>query len=157
MSTTAPKAEMMHEETWKTGWWIQPKDLPATARPSRCSVRIVNEAEIASARWMFAGRSDYDVFVNGTKLEDASREIGFAYAYDVKGLLKCGKGETNELAAELRGPGMTRLFRGAMEVVFTDGRIRIYGTCAKNWRLGADGAEGLVDRTELRKDFPPSR
>jgi len=156
MEKTAKRAELMDPETWKTGWWIVcPLDADE-AQPSRYSVEIRNDGEIASARWMLAGRSDYDVFVNGTKLADAGRKIGYAYAYDVKDLLKPAKGAVNALAAEMRGPITTRQFRGALELTFTDGRIRIYGSCAKNWKLAPGKADGLVDRTELRKDFPPA-
>ena len=156
METSAKRTGMMDPETWKAGWWIVCPQDADESQPSRYSVEIRNDGEIASARWMLAGRSDYDVFVNGMKLADAGRKIGFAYAYDVKGLLKAEQGAVNALAAEMRGPVMTRQFRATLELRFTDGRIRLYGTCAKNWRLAPGKADGLVDRTELRKDFPPA-
>lgn len=156
METIAKRAELMDDEAWKAGWWIVCPQDADESRPSRYSVEIRNDGEIAAARWMLAGRSDCDVFVNGVKLADAGRKVGYAYAYDVKGLLESAKGAVNALAAEMRGSVMTRQFRATLELKFADGRIRLYGTCAKNWRLAPGRADGLVNRTELRKDFPPA-
>ena len=126
------------QEYWKVGWWVSAeKRIVAVYR---------NDGEVESAKYMVAGRGTFNAEVNGKTITAGELEPNQAYTYDITALIKGGKGESNEYAMTPLA-GRQVLIRGVIELRFKDGRVRLYGTEAKNWGE-------LREYPALRKDYP---
>ena len=125
---------------------------------------LTNSAEVVSAKWMTAGLGVYDIYVNGRAVGDDFLKPGFthnaktkySFTYDVTGLLDASAGGSNVFAAEVSAGwwrdkictpknngggffGKKSAFRGVLELMFRDGRRRIYGTDSNTWKAGTSG------------------
>ena len=127
-------------------------------------LHLANPEEVKSAKWMTTGLGVYEAYVNGRPVGCDFLKPGFthnaktkyAFTYDVTGLMKSGKGEENVFAAEVSAGwwrdkivapnndgggfyGEKSAFRGVLELVFSDGARRLYGTNARDWKAGVCG------------------
>ena len=154
---------------------------------------VTNVAEIASARWTTAGLGVYEVYVNGARVGTDFLKPGFthfaktklSFSYDVTPLLKTAAGAANVFAAEVSSgwwrdkivnfAGRKSAFRGTLDVTYSDGSRRSYGTDPDTWRCGVAGpvthagiydgedfdariaaprqGEGLTERPEVNTEF----
>lgn len=148
------RTENLHWQTWKTGDWIS--TAKGSADPVRCSLRLRNDGAVATAKWMVSGRCRYALAVNGKTVGAGTREPDLTYTYDVTGRLDKSAGAFNVFVFETDPASRPAFVRGVIELTFTDGRKRVYGTCAKNWRSGTagTGAPDLAEYTAQHRDFP---
>ena len=118
---------------------------------------VTNAAEVASARWTTAGLGVYEVYVNGARVGTDFLKPGFthfaktklSFSYDVTPLLKTAAGAANVFAAEVSSgwwrdkivnfAGRKSAFRGTLDVTYSDGSRRSYGTDPDTWRCGVAG------------------
>lgn len=146
-------------------------------------MKSVNDNDVISARWMVTGLGVFDVFVNGRRVGTDFLKPGFthnaktkyAFTYDVTKLMKTDKGEKNVFAAEVSAGwwrdkivtpsgvdgfvGKKSAFRGVLEVVYSDGTKRLFGTNCSDWRCGIAGPvthAAIFDGEEYdaRRDSP---
>ena len=124
---------------------------------------IKNEQKVTAARWMTAGLGTYDIFVNGQLVGEEVLKPGFthpqktkrSFTYDITQAFNCRAGGENVLAAEVTPgwwadkivtPGGTDgmighrpAFRGVLELTFSDGTSKRYGTNLTDWQGGIAG------------------
>ncbi|MBP5515300.1 MAG: family 78 glycoside hydrolase catalytic domain [Bacteroidaceae bacterium] len=122
-----------------------------------------NEKRVAKARWMTTSLGVFELFVNGQLVGEEVLRPGFThplktrrtFTYDITPLLHRGKGEANVLSAQVTPGwwgdkiitpsgsngmwGTKCAFRGVLEVTYTDGTTRRYGTNPSDWRSGIAG------------------
>ncbi len=124
---------------------------------------VKNEGRVVSAKWMTTGLGVYDIFVNG---ETVGREIlkpGYthyektkiSFTYDVTPLMDTKKGAENMFAAQstpgwwadkIITPSGTQgmigrkpAFRSVLELRYSDGSVRLFGTDTLSWKAGVGG------------------
>ena len=126
-----------------------------------CTVK--NDAKVVSAKWMTAGLGVYELYVNGKLIGEEILKPGFTHAYktkrsftyDVTDAIKKSKGGVNTFAAQVtpgwwadkivtpaKHEGMVGkkcAFRGVLELVYSDGTRKLYGTDTENWKAGIAG------------------
>lgn len=126
--------------------------------------RLKNEKKMKSARWMTTGLGVYQLYVNGRPVGDEVLKPGFTdYAktkrsltYDVTPFLATEAGKENQFAVQstpgwwadkIITPsghegmiGKKVAFRGVIEVTYTDGTKKLYGTNTADWQAGVAGA-----------------
>ncbi|MBR5736628.1 MAG: family 78 glycoside hydrolase catalytic domain [Bacteroidales bacterium] len=124
---------------------------------------VTNEAKLVSAKWMTAGLGVYSLYVNGVQIGDEFLKPGFthyaktklSFTYDITGAMLRKKGSVNVLSAQVtpgwwgdkivtpsgndRMLGQKCAFRGVLELTFSDGTTRLYGTDTENWLAGIAG------------------
>ncbi|MBQ8046691.1 MAG: family 78 glycoside hydrolase catalytic domain [Prevotella sp.] len=124
---------------------------------------VKNDAKVAKATWMTTGLGVYELYVNGQPVGEEVLKPGFthhaktkrSFTYDVTGLLKRKAGEANVFAAQVTPGwwgdkiitpwghdgmiGKKCAFRSVLEVVFTDGSKKYYGTDTDHWVAGIAG------------------
>ena len=124
---------------------------------------VTNEAKLVSAKWMTAGLGVYSLYVNGVQIGEEFLKPGFthyaktklSFTYDITGAMLRKKGSVNVLSAQVtpgwwgdkivtpsgndRMIGEKCAFRGVLELTFSDGTIRLYGTDTENWLAGIAG------------------
>lgn len=138
---------------------------------------ITNAGEVVSARWMTAGLGVYEIYVNGQAVGRDFLKPGFthrektkyAFAYDITKLIKPKTGARNLFAAEVSAgwwrdkivtprncgggfAGRKSAFRGVLELAFSDGSKRLFGTNTKDWKAGVAGPvvqAGIFDGEEF--------
>lgn len=122
-----------------------------------------NEKEVLSAKWMTTGLGVYQIFLNGTPVGKEFLKPGFthyaktklSFTYDITEGFNKKSGDSNTLSAQVtpgwwadkiitpeRHDGMIGkkcAFRGILELTFTDGTRRLYGTDTTSWRAGIAG------------------
>ena len=131
------------------------EDEPAAPGTSWFVRELVNEGEVASARWTTAGLGVYELYVNGTRVGDDFLKPGFthpektkiSFSYDVTKLLRRGKGETNVLAAAVsagwwRDKILTPL--GTPDLLSTNGLYRLPPTWCRDKMV--PGRRGFIGR-----------
>ena len=119
---------------------------------------LANEAKVKKATWMTAGLGVYEIYVNGVRVGDDFLKPGFthnhktkySFTYDVTDLVKTGAGKSNFFAAEVSAgwwrdkivnfAGKKSAFRSVLELEFSDGTKKLYGTNLKDWKCGVAGA-----------------
>lgn len=148
------KTDNLHWQTWKTGDWISAG--AKSADPSRYSLRLRNDGDVVAARWMVTGRCRYSLRLNGRPVAEEDRGPDLTYTYDVSGFLDRAAGAYNVFSFETDPASRPAFVRGVIELTFPDGRKRVYGTTAKNWRSGTtgEGAPDLVEYAAQHRDFP---
>jgi len=124
---------------------------------------VKNEKKVTSAKWMTAGLGTYELYVNGTKVGDEVLKPGFthyaktkrSFTYDITGLLATKSGAENTLSAQVTPGwwgdkiitpsghdgmiGKKTAFRAVLEVTYSDGSKKVYGTDVDSWKAGIAG------------------
>nr|MCR5827428.1 glycoside hydrolase family 78 protein [Bacteroidales bacterium] len=124
---------------------------------------LENDDKVVSAKWMTAGLGVYSLYVNGVQIGDEFLKPGFthyaktklSFTYDITGAILKKPGEENVFAAQVtpgwwadkivtpsgndRMIGEKCAFRGVLELTFSDGSKKLYGTDTENWLAGIAG------------------
>ena len=124
---------------------------------------VKNEQKVVSAKWMTAGLGVYELYVNGKPIGDEILKPGFthykktkrSFTYDVTSVLNASKGAENVFSAQVTPGwwadkivtpgghdgmiGKKPAFRGVIELTFSDGTKKYYGTDTENWKSGVAG------------------
>lgn len=122
-----------------------------------------NEKKIASAKWMTTALGVYELYVNGQPVGQEILKPGFthyektkrSFTYDITKIMNRKKGEENVLSAQVTPGwwgdkiitpnghdgmiGKKCAFRGVLEVTYSDGSKKRYGTDLENWKAGIAG------------------
>ena len=164
-----PRVSALEPKLWENSEWISAADAPVFKGKVQDGARaadgtswfvreIENEGEVKSAKWTTTGLGVYELYVNGQPVGSLDAlKPGFthvkktrrSFTYDVTGCLKKGKGEKNFFAAEVSAGwwrdkivnfvGKKSAFRAVMEVTYSDGSVKTYGTKAGEWMAGVGG------------------
>ena len=126
-----------------------------------CTMR--NEKRVTKARWMTTGLGVYYLYVNGKAVGNEMLKPGFthfektkrSFTYDITGLIDLKKEGVNVLSAQvtpgwwadkiitpdghLGMVGKKCAFRGVLELTFSDGTTKRYGTDRNSWKAGIAG------------------
>ncbi|MBR1926443.1 MAG: family 78 glycoside hydrolase catalytic domain, partial [Bacteroidales bacterium] len=124
---------------------------------------IKNEGKVASAKWMTTGLGVFEIYVNGQPVGEEILKPGFthyaktkrSFTYDVTAAFNTKTGAANILAAQvtpgwwadkiITPGGMENVigkkvaFRGVLEIIYSDGVKKLYGTDTENWKAGVAG------------------
>ncbi len=124
---------------------------------------VKNEQKVTSAKWMTTGLGVYELYVNGIPVGKEILKPGFthyaktkfSYTYDITGLIQTEAGDENQLSAQVTPGwwgdkiitpaghegmiGRKCAFRGVLELTFSDGTKKLYGTDLENWKAGIAG------------------
>ncbi|MBO7068911.1 MAG: family 78 glycoside hydrolase catalytic domain [Bacteroidaceae bacterium] len=124
---------------------------------------VKNEKKVVSAKWMTVGLGVYDLYINGKPVGNEVLKPGFthplktkrAYTYDVTGMMITKAGAQNQFAVQVTPgwwadkivtPGGNKgmfgtkcAFRGVLELTYTDGTKKLYGSDTKTWKAGIAG------------------
>ncbi|MDE5880777.1 MAG: family 78 glycoside hydrolase catalytic domain, partial [Muribaculaceae bacterium] len=171
---TGRTIDSIDSEGWGCSEWISAKDAPVITGTVAWSQRsadgaswfvseMVNEKQIASAKWMTTALGVYDIFVNGELIGEEVLKPGFtdyektkySFTYDITESLNLGEGAVNILSAQVTSGwwadrvitpsgnkgtiGKKCAFRGVLEVTFVDGSTKLYGTNLDHWKAGIAG------------------
>ena len=136
---------------------------------------LKNEKQVTSAKWMTAGLGVYDIYVNGNPVGDEFLKPGFthyaktkrSFTYDITDAIKTKAGAENVLSAQVTPgwwadkiitPGDVEgmigkkcAFRGVVELTYSDGTKKLFGTDLENWKAGIAGPikhAGIFDGEE---------
>ena len=139
------------------------KKLRAADGASWFVAETTNEEKVTSAKWMTAGLGVYELYLNGRLVGEEMLKPGFthyaktkrSFTYDVTAAFNKKKGARNQLSAQVTPgwwgdkiitPGDTRgmigrkcAFRSVLELTYSDGTKRYYGTNCHDWRAGIAG------------------
>ena len=126
-----------------------------------CSVK--NPAKVIGARWMTTGLGVYTLYINGKPIGEEILKPGFthfektklSFTYDVTGAMSLRPGAENVFSVQSTPgwwadkiitpggqEGMTGrkpAFRGVIELTFSDGTRKYYGTDTSSWKAGIAG------------------
>ena len=126
-----------------------------------CNMR--NEKKVTKALWMTTGLGIYYLYVNGKPVGEEILKPGFthfektkrSFTYDITNLLDLKKEALNVLSAQVTPGwwadkiitpdghqgmvGKKCAFRGVLELTFSDGTTKRYGTNRSNWKAGIAG------------------
>ena len=171
---TGFKTDALDASAWEVSEWISVVDAPSTSGPAGQNNRaadgaswfvsnIGNEGNVVSAKWMTTGLGVYELYVNGTIVGHEILKPGFthyaktkrSFTYDVTALFNKGKGDSNELSAQVTPGwwadkiitpashdgmiGKKCAFRSVLELTFSDGSKKLYGTDCEHWKAGIAG------------------
>jgi len=124
---------------------------------------VKNENKVVSAKWMTTGLGVYQLFVNGKSVGNEILKPGFthyaktkiSFTYDISDAIAKGKDAENTFSAQVTPgwwadkiistgefKGMTGkkcAFRAVLELTFSDGSKKLYGTDLENWKAGVCG------------------
>ena len=136
---------------------------------------VKSEKKVVSAKWMTAGLGVYELYVNGKRVGNEFLKPGYtstdktkrSFTYDITDAFKTKEGAENTLSAQVTpgwwadrivspryNIGMTGekcAFRGVLELTFTDGSTKLYGTNLTDWKAGIAGPvkhAGIYDGEE---------
>ena len=136
---------------------------------------VINEKKVTTAKWMTAGLGVYELFINGTPIGEEILKPGFthyaktkrSFTYDVTAVFNKKKGVRNQLSAQVTPGwwadkiitpgekdgmiGKKCAFRGVLELTFSDGTKKYYGTNCDDWKAGIAGPvkhAGIYDGEE---------
>ncbi len=139
-------------------------DNPRSADGASWFVSTVkNEQKVTSAKWMTTGLGVYLLYVNGKPIGTEFLKPGFthyaktkrSFTYDVTGAFSSQAGAENTLSVQVTPgwwadkiltPGGIKgmvgkkvAFRGVLELTYSDGSKRLYGTGTDSWKAGIAG------------------
>ena len=124
---------------------------------------ITNEKKVVKAQWMTTSLGVNELYVNGQRIGREVLRPGFShhsrtkysFTYDITKQFQTKKGRQNVLAAQVTPGwwadkiitpsgsngmyGQKCAFRGVLELTFSDGSKRLYGTNTKDWKAGIAG------------------
>jgi len=124
---------------------------------------VVNDAKVTGAKWMTAGLGVYDLYLNGVLVGEEVLKPGFthyaktkiSYTYDITEAFNKNEGAVNVLSAQLTPGwwadkiitpsgtegmlGKKCAFRAVLELTFSDGSKKLFGTDTENWKAGIAG------------------
>lgn len=124
---------------------------------------ITNDKKVKKAVWMTVGLGIYDLYINRVRVGNDALKPGFthvlktkrSYTYDVTATLNTAKGEVNQFAVQVTPGwwgdkivtpwgtqgmyGTKCAFRGVLEVTYTDGTTKLFGTNTDTWKAGIAG------------------
>ncbi len=124
---------------------------------------ITNEKKVVKALWMTTSLGVNELYVNGQRIGREVLRPGFShhsrtkysFTYDVTEQFQTKKGRQNTLAAQVTPGwwadkiitpsgsngmyGQKCAFRGVLELTFSNGSKRLYGTNTKDWKAGIAG------------------
>lgn len=124
---------------------------------------VKNEQKVVSAKWMTAGLGVYELYVNGNPIGEEFLKPGFthyaktkrSFTYDITNVFQTQTGNENVLSAQVTPGwwgdkiitpsgnegmhGKKCAFRGVLELTYSDGSKKLYGTDLKNWKAGIAG------------------
>ena len=136
---------------------------------------VRNEQKIVSAKWMTAGLGVYQLYVNGKPVGREFLKPGFthyaktkrSFTYDITDIIRTKPNAENMLSVQVTPGwwgdkiitpgghdgmiGKKCAFRGVLELAFSDGSKKRYGTDLKNWKAGIAGPvkhAGIFDGEE---------
>ena len=136
---------------------------------------VKNEQKIVSAKWMTAGLGVYQLYVNGKPVGREFLKPGFthyaktkrSFTYDITDIIRTKPNAENMLSVQVTPGwwgdkiitpgghdgmiGKKCAFRGVLELAFSDGSKKRYGTDLKNWKAGIAGPvkhAGIFDGEE---------
>ena len=143
---------------------------------------VQNEGKVISAKWMTAGLGVYELYVNGIPVGEELLKPGFthrektkrSFTYDITGALKKKAGDNNTFSVQVTPGwwadkivtpwghdgmiGRKCAFRGVLELTYSDGTAKLYGTDLQNWRAGIAGPvthAGIFDGEEYDARIRP--
>jgi alpha-L-rhamnosidase len=124
---------------------------------------VKNEKKVTSAKWMTAGLGVYELYLNGKPVGNEFLKPGFthyaktkrSFTYDVTDAFNAKAGAENVLSAQVTPGwwadkiitpggydgmiGKKCAFRGVLELTYSDGTKKLYGTDLDNWKAGIAG------------------
>ncbi|MGM9679165.1 MAG: family 78 glycoside hydrolase catalytic domain [Bacteroidaceae bacterium] len=124
---------------------------------------LKNEKKVVSAKWMTSGLGVYELHVNGVTVGKEILKPGFthyektkrSFTYDITDMLNTKEGAENVLSAQVTPGwwadkiitpgghdgmiGRKCAFRSVLEVIYSDGTRKLYGTDTTNWKAGIAG------------------
>ena len=124
---------------------------------------LKNEKKVTKAVWMTTGLGVYELYVNGETIGEEVLKPGFthhdktkrSFTYDVTAAFNTKSGAVNVLSAQVTPGwwadkivtpgghigmiGQKCAFRGVLELTFSDGSKKCYGTDTENWKAGIAG------------------
>ena len=124
---------------------------------------VKNEQKIVSAKWMTAGLGVYELYVNGKPVGGEFLKPGFthyaktkrSFTYDITDIIRTKPNAENMLSVQVTPGwwgdkiitpggydgmiGKKCAFRGVLELTFSDGSKKRYGTDLENWKAGIAG------------------
>ena len=124
---------------------------------------VKNEQKVVSAKWMTAGLGVYELYVNGNPIGEEFLKPGFthyaktkrSFTYDITNVFQTQADGENVLSAQVTPGwwgdkiitpsgnegmhGKKCAFRGVLELTYSDGSKKLYGTDLKNWKSGIAG------------------
>ena len=143
--------------------WISDKNPRAADGSSWFVSTVKNEQKVTSAKWMTSGLGVFVLYVNGKPIGTEFLKPGFthyaktkrSFTYDITDAFNQGANAENTLSAQvtpgwwadkiITPGGQTGMigkkvaFRGVLELTYSDGSKKIYGTDTKNWKAGIAG------------------
>ena len=136
---------------------------------------VKNEQKVISAKWMTAGLGVYELYVNGKTVGREFLKPGFthhaktkrSFTYDITDVIRTKSNAENILSVQVTPGwwgdkivtpgghdgmiGKKCAFRGVLELTFSDGTKKRYGTDLENWKAGIAGPvkhAGIFDGEE---------
>ena len=124
---------------------------------------LKNEGKVVSAKWMTTGLGVYELYINGQPVGEEVLKPGFthyaktkrSFTYDITDIIAARKGEDNVFSAQVTPGwwadkiitpsghegmiGKKPAFRGVVELTYSDGTKKLYGTNTQDWKAGVAG------------------
>lgn len=124
---------------------------------------LTNDKDVASAKWMTAGLGVYELYINGRAVGEEFLKPGFthhlktkrSFTYDISEAFNTDKDQVNTLSAQVTPGwwadkiitpanhdgmnGKKCAFRSVLEVTYTDGTVKRFGTDTVGWKAGIAG------------------
>jgi len=124
---------------------------------------LKNDKKVTSAKWMTAGLGVYELYVNGNPVGEEVLKPGFthyaktkrSFTYDITDCIGRSAGAENQLSVQVTPGwwgdkivtpsghigmiGQRLAFRGVVQLTYSDGTTRLYGTNLQDWKAGVAG------------------
>ncbi len=124
---------------------------------------LKNEHKVVSAKWMTSGLGVYELYVNGQPVGKEVLKPGFthyaktkrSFTYDITDIVEAKEGGENTFSAQVTPGwwadkiitpgghdgmlGKKPAFRGVVELTYSDGTKKLYGTNTQDWKAGVAG------------------
>ncbi|MDE6512511.1 MAG: family 78 glycoside hydrolase catalytic domain, partial [Muribaculaceae bacterium] len=124
---------------------------------------VKNDKKVVSAKWMTSGLGVYNLFVNGKPIGEEVLKPGFthyaktklSFTYDITEAISTRKNAENTFAVQVTPGwwgdkiitpaghdgmiGKKVAFRGVLELTYSDGSKKYYGTNTCDWKAGTGG------------------